>query len=47
LRSLFRDLVMLARATADRRQPVFPALPSLPPSNSRARPTRSAGAARR
>jgi hypothetical protein len=46
LRSLFRDLVVLARATADK-QPVFPALPSLPPSGSRARPTRSAVAARR
>lgn len=48
LRSLFRDLVMLARATADKRQPAFPALPSVPSSRSvQARPRRSAGAARR
>jgi len=30
LRSLFRDLVMLARATANQQQPVFPPLPSMP-----------------
>jgi ParB/RepB/Spo0J family partition protein len=46
LRSLFRDLVMLARATADKRQPVFPSLPMLAPSGSRSKPSRSAAVAR-
>jgi ParB/RepB/Spo0J family partition protein len=37
LRSLFRDLVMLARATEKQRQPVFPPLPNPPlPKSSRA-----------
>jgi hypothetical protein len=46
LRSLFRDLVMLARATGDKRQPVFP---TLPPTSIQltCQSTRSVGAARR
>jgi ParB family chromosome partitioning protein len=43
LRSLFRDLVVLARDTAEKRQPVFPPLPSVPQSRpERASPSRSA-----
>jgi hypothetical protein len=34
LRALFRDLVMVARASANRRQPVFPPLPGTQSSRS-------------
>jgi len=37
LRSLFRDLVMLARASASQHQPVFPPLPSMPSPRSELR----------
>jgi ParB/RepB/Spo0J family partition protein len=37
LRALFRDLVMLARATTNQRKPVFPPLPTVPTTTSRRR----------
>jgi hypothetical protein len=35
LRALFRDLVMLARATTNQRERVFPPLPTVPTSAGR------------